>query len=116
MAIPDLLKGCPLFFELYDTEIERIVSHCLVSTHAPGELVVRDGEEGNEIFVVLDGTLQIQKTTPTGLIKIQTLGQGDVFGEVVLIDERTRTADIVANSECHILEIGFDDVFGLFQK
>ena len=116
MAIPDLLRGCPLFFELYDDEIEKIVKYCSVYTLAAGQYAIREGDEGDEIFVVLEGSLAVQKATPDGVIHIHTLGVGDVFGEMVLVDDRTRSADIVSKSASYVLEIKYKSLFGLFDK
>ena len=116
MAISDLLRGCPLFFELYDPEIEKIVKYCTVYTFAAGEHIVSDGQVGNEIFIILDGSVIIQKKTPQRTVKIQTLRRGDVFGEMVLVDEKTRSADIISETVSHILEIKYNDIFSLFKK
>ncbi len=116
MSIPDLLKGCPLFYELYDNEIEKIVQYCNVITFKPGDKVVEDGQEGNEIFVVLEGSVIVQKRLENEALTIQQLGPGDVFGEMVLVAEKTRSADIVANTDCSVLEVGYDDVFSIFKK
>ena len=95
MAIPDLLKSCPLFFELYDKEIEKIVRSCAVYTFSDGDTIVEDGEQGDQIFVLLDGEANVEKALPEGRIIIQGLRAGDVFGELALMGQKTRTADIV---------------------
>jgi CRP/FNR family transcriptional regulator, cyclic AMP receptor protein len=116
MAIPDLLKGCPLFYELYDKEIEKIVQYCNVISFEPQEVVVTDGKEGNEIYIVLDGSVKVQKKLEHETLTIQNLGPGDVFGEMVLVSEKTRSADIIANTQCSVLEIGYNDIFNIFKK
>lgn len=116
MAIPDLLRGCPLFYELFDEEVEKIVKYCTVYTFEAGQSIVQDGQSGNEIFVVLDGTVTVQKETPQGTITIQQLKQGDVFGEMVLVDEKVRSADIIAATVSYILEIKYENIFSLFKK
>jgi CRP/FNR family cyclic AMP-dependent transcriptional regulator len=116
MAIPDLLRGCPLFFELYDKEVERIVHMCDVFEVPTGEAIIRDGEIGNDIFVVLEGAAVAQKSTPKGIITVNILKQGDVFGEMVLVDEKIRSATIMATANCSILRVKYKDIFVLFQK
>ena len=116
MAIPDHLRGCPLFYELYDEEIERIVKYCTVYTFEAGDVIVKDGQDGNEIFVMLEGTATVRKTTAKGPLLIQSLKNGDVFGEMVLVDEKKRSADIIAESHSYVLEIKYDDVFRLFKS
>ena len=116
MSIPAELKSCPLFFEMYEKEIKKIVKKSLVSRYEPSEVIVHDGEEGDQIFVVLDGMVEISKCTDQGVISIARLRVGDVFGEMVLLDERVRSADITAATECHILELSYADVFDLYRS
>lgn len=116
MGIVDLLRASPLFFELYDKELEKVVSHCQVLEFKKDDYIVTDGEEGDQIFIMLDGSAMVQKETANGLIKIQPLGQGDVFGEMVLMDIRKRSADIVAQSKAYVLEMRYGDIFNLFEK
>jgi CRP/FNR family cyclic AMP-dependent transcriptional regulator len=116
MAIPDLLRGCPLFFELYDSEIERITRFCAVTSHEPGGAIVREGQEGDEIFVILEGSAYIEKQTQQGPLRIHTLRKGDPFGELVLVDERKRSADIVAAENCSVLEMHYSQIFSLYEE
>jgi CRP/FNR family transcriptional regulator, cyclic AMP receptor protein len=116
MAMPDFLRACPLFHELFDKEIEKIAKRATVHTFEEGDSIIKDGEEGDEIFVLLQGGAMVQKEAPNGIIKIQPLNPGDVFGELVLLDIRTRSADIVATTESHILELKYGDIFELYKK
>ncbi len=118
MAIPDLLRSCPLFFELYDNEVERIVRFCHVLSLQPGEKVFREGETGNQVYVVLGGRAQVQKvgTDGTSHIAIAQLGPGDVFGEMILVDESRRSAEVEALSELDVLELKYVDIFSIFQS
>lgn len=116
MAIPNELRMCPLFFEMYDNEIEKIVQSSYVASFSPGEFVVKDGEEGDEIYVVLEGQLVVEKKTPEGILKIMTLEKGDVFGEMVLLDEKIRSADIKTVKQGDILELKYNQIFELFKK
>ena len=111
-----LLKSCPLFFELYDQEIEKIVKYCSVYTVDPDQKIISDGEVGDQIFVLLEGEALVVKDTGSERIPIQPLKPGDVFGEMSLMGEKTRQADVVSTSICHVLEISYAKIFELFQK
>ena len=115
MSMSEMLAGCPLFYELYDNEVEQIARNCNVYQFSAGEKVVRDGDEGHEIYIILEGKLHVEKQTAKGVIRIQPLAKGDVFGEMVLVDENQRSADIVAESKTHVLEISYDTIFDLFK-
>lgn len=110
MSIINTIKSCPLFFELYDEEIESIVEKCNVMSLSEGESVFLENDEGNEIFLILNGEALVKKGNTT----LVTLSKGDLFGEMVLLDERTRTADVVAGTYTDVLVIDFDAIFGIF--
>jgi CRP/FNR family transcriptional regulator, cyclic AMP receptor protein len=116
MALPANLRSCPLFLELFDREIEKIAIGADVITYERGDFLVRDGEEGDEIFVLLDGEVMVEKNLGKERISIQRLCAGDVFGELVLLDIRLRSADIVALKECQVLALKYDAIFSLFKK
>ena len=116
MAIPDLLKACPLFVELYDKEIEKLVRYCSVYNYEPGDFIVKDQDEGDQIFVLIEGSAMVEKALEHGRIEIAPIQSGDVFGELALMGQKTRTADIIAKEYSHVLEISYSEIFVLFQK
>jgi len=116
MSIPPELRSCPLFYEMYEKEIEKIAGRGLVGSYRVGDHVVTDGESGDEIYVVLEGSLMVQKNTPEGLLEIAPLSKGDVFGEMVLLDEKIRSADIVCTQPAWILELRYHQIFDLYEK
>ena len=64
MAVRELLRSCPLFFELYDKEIDKIVKKCSVHSFQQGEVIVRDGDEGEEPRNVLHGGPEREASGP----------------------------------------------------
>lgn len=112
MSIINIIKSSPLFFELYDEEIDSLITDCNVLSLEEGDFIVKDGEEGNEIFLILSGGAFVKK----GPVTLVELRKGDLFGEMVLLDERTRSADIVASTYTDVLVMSYDTIFGTFQK
>lgn len=112
MSIINIIKSSPLFFELFDDEIETIVETCNVMTLEEGEFIFRENDEGNEIFLILNGSANVIK----GNTILAELKKGDLFGEMVLLEERTRTADIIAKTYTDVLIMDFDAIFGIFKK
>lgn len=110
-----LLKGCPLFYELYDDEIEHVIDKCNVLSYTMGQDIVAQGEEGHELFVILTGKAELVKKHMDMSIPIGTLVKGDVFGELVLINENIRTASVRALTQCDVLVIDYDTIFSLFE-
>lgn len=112
MSVLQVVKGSPLFYELYDEEILKIVEKCQVLSLTPGEFVFKENEEGDEIFLVLNGTAKVKK----GDIEVSKLRKGDLFGEMVLLKENKRKADIEVDSYCDLLVLKYEDIFGLYES
>lgn len=73
---------------------------------APGEAIVRQGEEGRELYAIERGEVEIL-VTPKGAapLRVGKLGPGAIFGEAALLTGGARTATIVALSECELLAV-----------
>jgi CRP-like cAMP-binding protein len=112
MSIINVIKSSPLFFELFDEEIETIVQDCSVMNLEAGDYIFKEGDEGNEIFLILAGGAAVKK----GEVTLVELRKGDLFGEMVLLDEKTRTADIVSTTYTDVLVLSYDVIFGVFKK
>lgn len=112
MSIINVIKSSPLFFELYDEEVESIIEDCHVLNLEDGDYIFKEGDEGNEIYLILAGGAHVKK----GDLVLVELKKGDLFGEMVLLDERTRSADIVANTYTDVLVLSYDVIFGVFKK
>jgi CRP/FNR family cyclic AMP-dependent transcriptional regulator len=112
MSIINVIKSSPLFYELYDAEVESIIEHCSVLNLEDGDFIFREGDEGNEIYLILTGSAEVKK----GDVTLVELKKGDLFGEMVLLDERTRSADIVSNNYTDVLVLSYDVIFGVFKK
>jgi CRP-like cAMP-binding protein len=85
----------PLFRNLSRRHLKRIASLARTRRFAPGTSIVRAGEPGSTFYVLLDGTARV--VTPKG--RARRLKAGDFFGEMALLDESPRSADVVADGE-----------------
>jgi len=87
----------------YIGEYERIF-------YEEGEHIVRAGEKGENAFIIIDGAAEVM--LPSNGVVIDQLKQGDVFGELALIFNEPRTADVVATSDLQVMALSKDS----FQK
>ena len=76
---------------------------------AKGEYLFREGESPEEVFIILSGELEVYKSSPLSESEhlIKTLKQGEVVGEISMIDNQPRSASIKAASESSIIRIPF---------
>jgi CRP-like cAMP-binding protein len=68
----------------------------------PGEVVMRQGEQGDEAYLITRGTVRVYTTTGGEETEIDRLGPGDVFGEAAIFSGYQRTASIQAVEETHV--------------
>ncbi len=77
----------------------------IIKTFKPGEIVIKEGAKSTSAYIILSGTAKVTKRIGKKEIKMATLGPKQVFGEMGLIDNRPRSATIVAVSELTVREI-----------
>ncbi len=110
-----LLRKIPLFSDLNDGQLQKVLDLCHRRTYAKGDRVITEGEEGDEMFIVLDGQVEVSKAIhvsvpgrePVSFEKqLVLLRQGDYFGEVALLASDTRSATVTArtNLDLWVLE------------
>ena len=105
---PDLdaeaLRSLTLFATLDDTRAERVLHDAHEHVASPGEPVVEQWQVSRDLYVVLDGKVEV---TADGRV-LSTLGPGDFFGELAAIEwgagfARTRTATVTATEPTRLL-------------
>ena len=97
MAAPsELIKRVPLFSSLDRRELERLAATFKERTFREGETIVSEGQAGIGFFVIEEGQARVS----VGGQERTTLGPGDHFGEIALIDDGARrTATVTAASD-----------------
>jgi CRP-like cAMP-binding protein len=70
-----------------------------------GEPIVKRGERGDEMYVIIDGTTEVVAGDGTRRQRINQLRRGDVFGEMGLVRHAERTADVVAAGNVDVLAL-----------
>lgn len=112
MSILDAVKRNSLFYELSDIEVETIISESSIIELDDKANLVRDGEEGETLFIILSGIASVIKNG----VELTKLRQGDIIGEFILLNELTRTADIEADGPMTVLSIENSTIFNLYKN
>ena len=81
-------------------EIETLIIAYLVNeeTYEPGEIVIEEGTQGDWVYIVLEGRVKVTKRTSLGMLTIDILRQGAIFGEMALFGKalEARSASVLA--------------------
>ena len=94
-----------------EEEINQLLSAGKMTRFARGDVIFRAGEYADSFFFILDGKVDV--TVNAGVnreIRLATLGSGTAFGEVSMLNERRRAADVTAARDTECLEVSFDDL------
>jgi small-conductance mechanosensitive channel/CRP-like cAMP-binding protein len=104
--IADRLSAVDIFAPLSPDELRQLAKNTVGHVFAPGENLIRAGDEGSSMFVIHSGRVAIQVAAPGGPRTVAVLTEGNFFGEMALFTGEPRTANVVATEETEVFEIG----------
>ena len=106
-----VLRRAPLFDGL-DEEGARALRRQMSEVKlSRGEHLFLEGEDGDRLYVVLDGKIKLTRTAPDGRENLlSVLGPGEMFGELSLFDPRPRTMGAVAVTDARLAALNHDDL------
>jgi CRP-like cAMP-binding protein len=106
MAVEDTLANVELFAELEKDELARIAKTAVVRQYKPGDIIVRENEAGVALYIISKGSVDVVKNVGTGSEqRLDTLKQGQFFGEMALFDNQVRSASVRAAEDCECIVI-----------
>jgi len=110
-----IISKVPFFKDSNPGFISALVGYLKPEIYAPGELVVREGDVGHEMYFISQGTVDVVVNNTV----VANLGEGAFFGEISLLIEATRTASIRASDYCDLFVLrkrDLDKVLKLFPE
>ncbi len=108
----EVLARMPMFARLTEREMLRVMQIVEARTYAHDQCVIREGDKGDELFVVLSGQVRVMRGDAT----LSTLGPGENFGEMALIRSVPRSATVVAVGLAELITIRRSDFFEILRK
>lgn len=101
----DLLAN-GLFQNLSASQRQMVLETSRTPCFGPGEVIVREGDGGESLYLVLQGRVEVSKQLEGRQVVVRELGVGEVFGEMTLFLDAPRSATVRALAECRLLQVG----------
>jgi len=94
MSIVPLLKKVDILNSLSENQLEKVAELCREQTFNADDIVFREDDKSSELYLIQDGLVEITLSVPEPGTErsIVTLGNGQIFGEMALLDKGPRTA------------------------
>jgi len=105
-------KATDLFHGLDEGDIYHLARLCQVRTIREGERIIRQNESGDRLFIVVSGMMQAR----VGSKELGTVAPGEIVGEMALLDDQPRSADVVAMEDSEVVEILRSDLIRLVER
>lgn len=101
----DLLARLPLFSTLDQRSMEAVATLAREVSAPAGTVLIREGEPAESFYVIVDGTVHVQRTG----LPVRSMTSGGFLGEIALVEQGERTATATCVTDCQLL------VFGRFE-
>jgi len=113
----ELLRSIRWFSQLDDEALQSVQTVIQSMTFETGDIICREGETGDRMFVIAAGDVAVLKDVEDGPpIEVTVLHRGDIAGEMGLFGERRRTATLKARCRCEMLTLVYDDFELLLER
>ncbi len=98
---PERLRAIPVFASLDEETLKTVAVFAGESSVAAGKQVVNEGDYAHEFMAIEEGTAHVFR----GDEKLATLGPGDIFGEMGVVEKRLRMASVVAATPLRLITL-----------
>ena len=98
---PARLKAIPIFSNLSDEEANRLSAFATETSVADGQILMKQGDYSTELIAIEEGTADVLRDSQ----KIASLKQGDLIGEMGLLEREPRNADVIATSPMVVMKL-----------
>ena len=112
-----ILAEHPFFKGLAPELIDQLSSHAITRMVPGGTVIYAKGDPGNSLFAVVSGTVRISVPSLDGKDTVfNQLNEGEIFGEIALLDGRPRSAEVTAVTDCELMMINRRDFVPLMKN
>ncbi|MBT5955773.1 MAG: Crp/Fnr family transcriptional regulator [Candidatus Marinimicrobia bacterium] len=102
--IAENLDEIHVFSDLSEEELEKVANLCTPRTYPKNSMIILEEEFGDTVFGIIEGTVKITRVNDEGKeVILALLGQGELFGELAVLDGEARSANALAQEKCLLL-------------
>jgi CRP/FNR family transcriptional regulator len=113
----ELLRSVPLFADLEEGELERFSQVAVPRSFPAGTRVFHEGDSSDACYIVREGSFRVTREHSDGrAITLATLGPGEIFGELAMLDGDTRSASAESITDGTLLALPANDVRSLLGR
>ena len=98
---PNRLKQIPIFSQLSPEEARRLATFATETSAAEGQILLKEGDYSTELIGIQEGTADVLRDGN----KIASLKEGDLIGEMGLLQREPRSADVIATSPMRVMKL-----------
>lgn len=109
----EALRNIPLFRKIEPAKLKLLAFTSEHLEFMPGEQLFGQGDAGDAAYILLEGEADVMVETPNGPLKVATLKQNEIVGEIAILCDVPRTASVIAGSRLVTLRVSKDGFFNL---
>jgi CRP/FNR family cyclic AMP-dependent transcriptional regulator len=109
----EVLRNIPLFAMVDPAKLKLPAFTSERLRYMSGDELFHQGDYGDAAYIILEGEADVLVDTPSGAVKVATLGKNDIIGEIAVLCDVPRTATVVAHGNLEILRLSKDGFFHL---
>ena len=109
----EVLRSIPMFAKVDPAKLKLLAFTSERLEYLSGDELFHQGDYADAAFIILKGEADILVDTPSGVVKVATLGKNEIIGEIAILCDVPRTATVVAQSDLETLRVSKDGFFHL---
>ncbi len=98
---PNRLKAIPIFSDISEDEANRLAAFATETSVADGQILMKQGDFSTELIAIQEGTADVIQDGK----KVASLREGDLIGEMGLLEREPRNADVIATSPMRVMKL-----------
>ncbi len=109
-----ILQEMPIFGGVKESTIKALLEGARINELTRGDTVFQEGELDTSIYVIEIGRVSVFRHWEGENYKLRELGEGDCFGEMALMDFKPRSATVIADTDCSLIQISAAQLGALY--